>query len=67
MLLSAGRLGKMLFGITAKDDSGAEICSEMAQDLYYGAGLHVPEDPLAPNELKDFVNRMGYADRVHVR
>ncbi len=58
---------RMLFGITAKDDSGAEICSEMAQDLYYNAGLRMPEDPLAPNELKDFVNKMGYADRVHVR
>lgn len=58
---------RMMFGISAKDDTGAEICSEMAQDLYYNAGLALPEEPLAPNELKEYLNATGYEDRVHVR
>lgn len=58
---------RMLFGITAKDDNGAEICSEMAQDLFRKAGLIIPEHPLAPSELKKFINDLGFEDRVLVR
>lgn len=58
---------RMLFGIAAKDDNGAEICSEMAQDLFRKAGLVIPEHPLAPNELKEFINDLGFKDRILVR
>lgn len=58
---------RMLFGITAKDDDGSEICSEMAQDLFYKAGLSIPDVPFAPNELKHFINTIGFADKVYVR
>lgn len=58
---------RMTFGISAKNDEGAEICSEMAQNLFSEAGFKVPDYPMAPNELKDYVNYMGYSDRVQVR
>ncbi len=58
---------RVLFGITAKDDDGAEICSEMAQDLFRDAGLAISENPFAPSELKKFINDLGFEDRVLVR
>jgi hypothetical protein len=58
---------RMLFGITAKDNEGTEICSEMAQDLFFNADFPIPIMPLAPNELKEFINNAGIADRVSIR
>ncbi len=57
---------RMLFGITAKNKSGQEVCSEMIQMLYRSVGLDLPKYALAPGELKEMVNSLGYNDRVYI-
>ena len=58
---------RLLFGITARDDKGAEICSELPQRLYIRGGLDLPAKPLAPSELKELVNARGFVDTIYIR
>ena len=54
---------RILFGRLWKD-SKAEICSELAQDIYSEAGFTMPDYVLSPGELDSYLESCGVPDRV---